>query len=110
MISNKLQFDYSKRNTNENLEEIMMKKRMLAAVLTLCLMFSMVPASAQSWDCSTGDCVATNKPCGQLTDCTDGSCEEDNCVTCGDSDWIGKLLATLAAIGVTVMVVNELAD
>ena len=84
-----------------------MKQRLVATLLTLCLLVSMTGASAASWNCQSGVCVETNKPCGELVDCTDGSCGQDNCVDCQSEGWIGKLIAILAAIGITSLVMSE---
>jgi len=84
-----------------------MKQRLVAALLTLSLLVSMTGASAASWNCQSGTCMETNKPCGELVDCTDGNCGQDNCVNCQSEGWLGKLIAILAAIGITVLVINE---
>jgi hypothetical protein len=96
-----------------------MKQRLIATLLTLCLLVSMTAASAKSWSCESGTCVETNKPCGQLTDCANSSCGQVNCAgnSCGQADcvdcqqegWLGKLIAVLAAIGITSLVINEVA-
>ena len=87
-----------------------MKKRFVATVLMIALLVSMTGASAKSWSCESGICVETNKPCGQLVDCIDGSCGQDDCVDCGTDSWVTKAIAILAALGITSLIVNEMAS
>ena len=86
-----------------------MKQRLVATLLTLSLLVSMTGASAASWNCQTGTCVQTNKPCGELVDCTDGSCGQAECSNCRQNGWFAKLIGILAAIGITGLILNETA-
>jgi len=86
-----------------------MKQRLIATLLTLCLLVSMTGANAKSWNCETGTCVETNKPCGDLIECTNNSCRQASCTDCQQEGWLGKVIAILAAIGITGLILNETA-
>lgn len=93
-----------------------MKTKMIASLLTLTMAFgTMTPTFAKSWDCSTGTCVETNKPCGQLEacigdDCTDKTCTDASCENSKQSGWMKKLIAALAAIGITAVILDKTAE